>query len=40
MPRRATVPTLTGSQALYILEKLVAQGKVSASDIREQLAGM
>jgi len=40
MPRRATVPALTGSQALYILEKLVDQKKVSAADVRAQLAGM
>jgi len=40
MPRRAEVPALTGSQALYILEKLVDEKKITAADIREQLAGM
>jgi hypothetical protein len=40
MPRPTSVPALTGSQTLYILEKLVDQKKVFGADIREQLAGM
>jgi hypothetical protein len=40
MPRRAEVPSLTGQQATYILGKLIDEGKVSAADVRRQLAGM
>lgn len=40
MPRKATVPAITPSQARYILEKLIDDGKVSAADVRGKLAGM
>lgn len=40
MARRASVPALTANQALYILGKLVDEGKVSAADIRSHLGGM
>jgi len=40
MPRPAKVPALTGSQAIYVLEKLIDEGKVSAADVRRHLAGM
>ena len=40
MPRSATVQPLTASQARYILEKLIDEGKVTASDVTRHLAGM
>jgi hypothetical protein len=40
MPRKAKVPAITPSQARYILEKLIDDGKVSAADVRQKLAGM
>lgn len=40
MPRQATVPTITPSQAKYVLEKLIDEGDVSAADVRRHVAGM
>lgn len=40
MARPAKVPALNGSQALYILGKLIDERSVSAADIRRHLAGM
>lgn len=40
MPRRVNPPAVNGSQALYILEKLIDEGAVTAADIRRHLSGM
>jgi O6-methylguanine-DNA--protein-cysteine methyltransferase len=39
-PRTATLPPVTASQARYILEKLIDEGKVTAADVRRHLGGM
>jgi TolA-binding protein len=40
MARTAQVPSLSPRQALYILEKLIDERKVTADDVRRHLAGM
>jgi O6-methylguanine-DNA--protein-cysteine methyltransferase len=40
MPRHATIPALTSSQARYVLEKLIDERKVTADDVKRHLAGM
>lgn len=40
MPRPAQVPSLSPQQALYILEKLIDERKVTADDVRRHVAGM
>ena len=40
MRRKAEIQPLTATQARYILEKLVDEGKVTAGDITRHLAGM
>jgi hypothetical protein len=39
MPKAET-PAVTPSQAHYILEKLIAERKVTAADVRRHIAGM
>jgi hypothetical protein len=39
MPKAET-PSITPSQARYILEKLIDEGKVTAADVRRHIAGM
>ena len=40
MAKTAQVPSITGSQAKYILEKLIDERKVTASDVRLAISGM
>ena len=40
MARTANTPGLTSDQALYILEKLLDERKVTAADVRRHLASM
>jgi len=40
MARPAALPALNGSQAKYILEKLIDERSVTAADVRRHLAGM
>ena len=40
MARRAQAPSLSSGEARYVLEKLIDEGKVSARDVRETMAGM
>ena len=40
MAKPATPQSVTPRQALYILEKLIDEGTVSAADVRRHLAGM
>jgi hypothetical protein len=40
MAGKARLPSLSSSQARYILEKLIDERKVSAADIQRHLAGM
>ncbi len=40
VPRLAQVPPLSSHQARYVLEKLIDEGKVSASDVRRHLSGI
>src|SRR5581483_3129061 len=37
MARTAQVPSLTSEQALYVLQKVIAEGKVTAADVRRHL---
>ena len=40
MARTAQTPSITSAQAKFILEKLIDEGRVTAADVRRQLAGM
>jgi uncharacterized protein (DUF3084 family) len=40
MPKRSEVPALTPGQALFVLERVIDEGKVSAADIRRHLGEM
>ncbi|HSQ03870.1 MAG TPA: hypothetical protein VLN59_07540 [Burkholderiales bacterium] len=40
MPRPATIPTLSATQAKYILEKLIRERVVTGADVRRHLEGL